>query len=145
MSILEKSCKSCLCSSQSELIRRSRHAPFALQFFEVRQHGQFGQLMHVFRHVGVDGFDDLRDRARSRRDGADGRQEVLYIRPHWPIEDACVDLKGYDVPILPASGVMQAAVYWALVAETCGAAPPVQHQPETRRGQLTLTSRTPGE
>jgi hypothetical protein len=73
----------------------------------------------------------------SRRDAADGRQEVLYVDPHWPVADACVEVRGYDIPILPASSVMQAAVYWSLVAETTW-------QP-TRRGPLMATSRTPGE
>ena len=36
-----------------------------------------------------------------------------------PHGDACVEIKGYDIRALPASGVMQAAIYWALVAETC--------------------------
>jgi uncharacterized phosphosugar-binding protein len=40
----------------------------------------------------------------------------VFIDPHWPLTDAVVDLPGYDVPLLPASGVMDAAVYWQLVA-----------------------------
>jgi hypothetical protein len=54
----------------------------------------------------------------SRRDGADNRQEVLYVDPHTPRGDACVKVSGYDIAILPASSVMQAAVYWSLIAET---------------------------
>jgi len=57
----------------------------------------------------------------ARRDGADNRQEVLYVDPHTPRGDACVSVTGYDINILPSSSVMQAAVYWALVAETTGA------------------------
>ncbi|MEA2708015.1 MAG: hypothetical protein QOF78_616 [Phycisphaerales bacterium] len=71
----------------------------------------------------------------ARRDGADNRQEVLYIDPHTTRNDACVAVGGYDIAILPSSSVMQAAVYWALIAE---AVPPA-----TRRGQLIATSRTP--
>ena len=56
----------------------------------------------------------------ARRDGADGRQEVVYINPHYPTSDACVVLPGYDIKILPTASVMQAAVYWSLVAETAG-------------------------
>jgi hypothetical protein len=41
----------------------------------------------------------------------------LYANPHWPIEDSCVGVPGYDVPILPSSGVMQATIYWSIVAE----------------------------
>jgi uncharacterized phosphosugar-binding protein len=46
----------------------------------------------------------------------DVHENVIYIDPHWPIEDACVTLSGYPQPMLPASGVMQAAIYWSMVA-----------------------------
>jgi hypothetical protein len=75
----------------------------------------------------------------ARRDGADARQEVLYVDPHTPRGDACVKVDGYDIKILPASSVMQAAVYWSLIAESAPAAAP------TRRGALIATSRTPGD
>ncbi len=39
------------------------------------------------------------------------------IRPGWPYRDALVQVPGYDIPILPASGIMQTAIYWAVVAE----------------------------
>ncbi len=42
---------------------------------------------------------------------------VLYIEPGWPMADGCVEVPGYDVPILPASGVVQAAIYWSLASE----------------------------
>ena len=42
---------------------------------------------------------------------------ILYIDPAWPLADGCVTVPGYDVPILPASGVMQAALYWTMVLE----------------------------
>jgi hypothetical protein len=42
---------------------------------------------------------------------------ILYIDPAWPLADGCVTLPGYDVPILPASGVVQAAIYWTIVSE----------------------------
>jgi len=44
---------------------------------------------------------------------------VIHLRSGWPVTDACVIVPGYDVPILPASGVVNAAVYWALLAEVC--------------------------
>jgi hypothetical protein len=59
----------------------------------------------------------------ARRDGADNRQEVLYVDPHTPRGDACVSLTGYDIAILPSSSVMQAAVYWSLIAEVGGTRP----------------------
>ncbi len=42
---------------------------------------------------------------------------ILYIDPAWPLADGCVTVPGYDVPILPASGVVQAAIYWTIALE----------------------------
>ena len=42
---------------------------------------------------------------------------IAYLDPRWPAGDACLRLRGYDVPILPASSIMQAVVYWSLLAE----------------------------
>lgn len=39
----------------------------------------------------------------------------------WPYGDALVQVPGYDVDILPPSGVVQAAAYWMLVAEIAAA------------------------
>lgn len=44
---------------------------------------------------------------------------IIHLNPGWPIDDACVRIEGYDVPILPASGVINASIYWAMVAEAC--------------------------
>lgn len=48
---------------------------------------------------------------------------IMYLDLGWPLTDACVRVPGYDVPILPASGVLQAAFYWALASERATAAP----------------------
>ena len=42
---------------------------------------------------------------------------ILYLDPAWPLADGCVMVTGYDVPILPASGIAQAAIYWTIVSE----------------------------
>ena len=39
---------------------------------------------------------------------------ILYLDPAWPLADGCVSLHGYDIPILPASGVVDAAIYWTM-------------------------------
>ena len=50
-------------------------------------------------------------------DGLDGQPPPDYvIRPKWPFGDAVTRVLGYDVEILPSSGIVQAAVYWAVVA-----------------------------
>jgi len=40
--------------------------------------------------------------------------EVAWIDPMWNWSDACVFLEGYDVPILPASGVVNGAIAWEI-------------------------------
>ena len=37
------------------------------------------------------------------------------IKPKWPFGDALISVPGYDVEILPGSGIVQAAIYWAVV------------------------------
>ena len=39
------------------------------------------------------------------------------IRPGWPYTDSLVPVPGYDIRILPASGILQTAIYWAVVGE----------------------------
>ena len=50
-------------------------------------------------------------------DGLDGSPQPNYvIRPKWPFGDSVTRVPGYDVEILPSSGIVQAAIYWAVVA-----------------------------
>ena len=53
------------------------------------------------------------------------------IRPQWPFGDAVTPVPGYDVEILPSSGIAQAAVYWAVAASIRRAL----SAPETRPGE----------
>ena len=53
-----------------------------------------------------------------------GPRPDFVIEPGWPFTDALVDVPGYDIRILPASGIMQTAVYWAVVAEIAAHLPP---------------------
>jgi hypothetical protein len=39
------------------------------------------------------------------------------IRPGWHYTDSLVDVPGYDVRILPASGIVQTAVYWSVIGQ----------------------------
>ncbi len=48
---------------------------------------------------------------------AEPAANVIYLNPYWPMSDGCVEVPGYDVAILPASGAVNAAIYWALLAE----------------------------
>jgi len=47
----------------------------------------------------------------------EGPEPDFVIHPGWHYTDSLVDVPGYDVRILPASGIMQAAIYWAVVGE----------------------------
>ena len=50
-------------------------------------------------------------------DESDGSPQPDYvIRPKWPFGDAVTRVPGYDVEILPSSGIVQTAIYWAVVA-----------------------------
>jgi len=42
----------------------------------------------------------------------------LFINPFWKFGDAIVEIPGYDVKVLPPSGVIQSMIYWLLVGET---------------------------
>lgn len=39
---------------------------------------------------------------------------VLWIDPMWDWLDACVPVEGYDVPVLPASGLINTAIAWEI-------------------------------
>jgi len=41
----------------------------------------------------------------------------LYINQHWALGDSLVTVPGYDVKILPPSGVIEDAIYWSINAE----------------------------
>lgn len=40
--------------------------------------------------------------------------EVVWIDPMWDWLDGCVSVEGYDIPILPASSVLNGAIVWEL-------------------------------
>lgn len=44
-------------------------------------------------------------------------RRVTWIPNRWPLEDAAVPVQGYDIDILPVSGVLNAAIYYALLTE----------------------------
>ncbi len=49
-----------------------------------------------------------------------GHQNEIHIDAHWGYGDACVAIPGYDVRVLPPSGVVTTANLWACVAQTMG-------------------------
>jgi hypothetical protein len=50
----------------------------------------------------------------------DGPTPDYVIRPRWPYGDSLTLVPGYDVRILPSSGIVQAAIYWAVVGTVAG-------------------------
>jgi len=41
-------------------------------------------------------------------------KDVIWIDPMWDWPDACVQLEGYDIPILAASGVINGSIAWEI-------------------------------
>ena len=41
----------------------------------------------------------------------------LYVNPHWPRSDACLELTGYDVKACPLSGILGLTCYYAICGE----------------------------
>ncbi len=41
-------------------------------------------------------------------------ESSLWIDPMWDWPDGCVEIAGYDVPALPASGIVNAAIAWEI-------------------------------
>jgi hypothetical protein len=41
-------------------------------------------------------------------------EDIVFINPFWNVADAELSLRGYDIDILPISGIMQGVVYWQL-------------------------------
>ena len=39
---------------------------------------------------------------------------VVWIDPMWDWPDACVEIPGYDIPVLPASSVVNGAIAWEI-------------------------------
>ena len=86
-------------------------------------------LAFPFRPISV-GFRDVpaslcRPVCHARRTIITGTDEPVpagplpdyIIRPGWPYTDSLVPVPGYDIRILPASGILQTAIYWAVVGE----------------------------
>ena len=48
---------------------------------------------------------------------AAGHDPDYIVDPGWRYTDSLVDVPGYDVRILPASGILQAAVYWSVIGQ----------------------------
>jgi hypothetical protein len=40
--------------------------------------------------------------------------DVLWIDPMWKWSDACVTVEGYDIPVLPPSGIVNSAIAWEI-------------------------------
>ena len=41
-------------------------------------------------------------------------ENLFWIASPWPITDGCVEIPGYDMPILPVTGVMNAVIYYSV-------------------------------
>lgn len=65
--------------------------------------------------AGADGFRlAYMSVTRAKNDSADN---IRHIDPAWDLPDAAVRIEGYDIPVFPPSGVLDAAIYWSIVAQ----------------------------
>jgi len=51
-------------------------------------------------------------------------EKLTHVRGHWADYDTVIDLPGYPIRVLPSSGVVQTAQWYALMAETVAAGKP---------------------
>jgi len=93
-----------------ELLDTTNHPPaFVLYLgYQFRPHKLLNQAISVGIHLA---YSDVQPAEPS-----EPATNILYIDPAWPLADGCVKVPGYDVPILPASGVIQAAIYWTIAS-----------------------------
>lgn len=45
--------------------------------------------------------------------------DTIWIDPMYPFADACVEIPGYDIPALPASGIINSAIAWEIYRVSC--------------------------
>lgn len=80
--------------------------------------GDFASFADVMRTRGVRLIWSLASYDRDPAHGPAGiRSDELMIDQHWRYGDAVVDCPGYDVRILPTSGVMAETVMWSVVSD----------------------------
>ena len=41
----------------------------------------------------------------------------VYVDPHWPVSDGCLELSGYDVKACPLSAILGLTCYYAICGE----------------------------
>jgi uncharacterized phosphosugar-binding protein len=49
------------------------------------------------------------------------QMDEIQIDAHWHYGDACIKVPGYEIPIIPPSGVVMTTTLWMLIAETAKA------------------------
>jgi hypothetical protein len=79
-----------------------QHAPSALLD---RAHAAGARMAYVSLHADRDYVDDV---------------NTLWIDPMWDWPDGCVAIEGYDVPILPASGIVDGVIAWQIYENAAG-------------------------
>ena len=98
---------------------------FCVGYSRIYVGGDFGSFADDMRSRGARLIWSLASYDRDPVCGVAGvRTDEILIDQHWGYGDAVVDVPGYDVRILPMSGVMAEAVMWSVVsdmhAETAG-------------------------
>lgn len=73
------------------------------------QHPPHGLFEHALPAGAKVAYVDLHQHRDTKSD-----PNVIWIDPMWPWDDAVVRLKGYDIPMLPPSGIVNSAIAWEI-------------------------------
>ena len=91
---------------------------FCVAYSRIYAGTAFGNFADLMRSRGVRLIWSLASYDRDPVCGVLGiRDDEVFIDQHWRYGDAVVECPGYDVRILPASGVLAEAVMWSVVAD----------------------------
>ncbi|MDA0745211.1 MAG: hypothetical protein O2954_01755 [bacterium] len=81
-------------------------------FFFLGYYRRPGEAFKIARQIGARTVEIITGTDEPEREGP---SPDFSIHPAWPYQDALVTVPGYDIPILPASGILQSAIYWAVI------------------------------
>ena len=91
---------------------------FCVGYSRIYAGGEFGTFADDMRGRGARLIWSLASYDRDPICGTAGiRSDEIFIDQHWHYGDAVVEVPGYDVRILPTSGVMAEAVMWSVVSD----------------------------
>lgn len=101
--------------AREDIAVRAGDLVFCMAFNRTYAHPEWGDFVKNVRQRGGRLIWSLTDQDPDEI-SALPKQELV-IRQHWHYSDAVVDIPGYEVRMLPTSGVVSEAIYWMVNAE----------------------------